>query len=557
MWHARDQQEMTVSSDFRCRRRTRSGKRQRRSGCSFHDRLRCSLARASTAVVLWCCLLVRPSAGEVRSVSRVYHSACLERGQSYWDYENFRLSSLHWEDVDRYEVNGRLGFGRFSEVMEGIVVDSGRQVVLKVLKPARTYKIKREIRVLQASHQLLAGGPNILALEGVCRDRNTGTTTLILEHLGDGVQWFGHTTAASSRRPGTPGGVNAADSLKAIRAAPKGLPPPASPSRKADKGSAGVTASSIGQGRALSWRPSATATAAASVTTADATQGADLDEGLEDGNTPRAGSQHPSAAVSQEAVGNERQAAAPAAGGPRPLDGNESSGRDAVSKAAAPGRLTDYEVRLYLYKLLQALDFAHSCGVMHRDVKPRNIVINRRTRSLRLIDWGLGDFYIPGRRNMARVGSRYYKAPELLVGFRFYDYAVDIFSVGCILAGFLLDREPFFRGKDNEDQLVRIALVLGTQGLHDFLRKYDVVLEPRLLEMLGTHRKKPWSSVGRGGAVGGGSVESYGADGLDLLERMLCYDHQDRISAREALSHAFFDPVRGEAEVSVSSHSTS
>lgn len=87
-------------------------------------------------------------------MSRVYHSACLERGQSYWDYENFRLSSLRWENVDRYEVNGRLGFGRFSEVMEGIEVDHGREVVLKVLKPARSYKIKREIRVLQASHAI-------------------------------------------------------------------------------------------------------------------------------------------------------------------------------------------------------------------------------------------------------------------------------------------------------------------------------------------------------------------------------------------------------------------
>lgn len=54
---------------------------------------------------------------EVRSVSRVYHSACLERGQSYWDYENFQLSSVKLDDVDRYEIIGRLGFGRFSEVM--------------------------------------------------------------------------------------------------------------------------------------------------------------------------------------------------------------------------------------------------------------------------------------------------------------------------------------------------------------------------------------------------------------------------------------------------------
>ncbi|CAM9684630.1 unnamed protein product [Scytosiphon promiscuus] len=543
-------QDTAVPPAFRCRRRKWSAKRPRPSGWSFHDRLRYSIARASTLVAVCWCLLATPCAGEVRSVSRVYHSACLERGQSYWDYENFRLSSLRWEDVDRYEVYGRLGFGRFSEVMEGVVVDSGRKVVLKVLKPARTYKIKREIRVLQ----LLAGGPNILALEGVCRDRHTGTTTLILEHLGDGVQWFGHTAAASSP-PGKPGGVKTAGSLKAIEEASKRLRPPASAGREDDRGSAGVTASSIGQGRALSWGSGG---ASAAATTIDATQVTGLEKGLGDGKLPRTGNRHRSTVGRQETFGEDRQAATPATVGEREgVDGSGPGGREAGEKAAAPGRLTDYEVRLYMYKLLQALDFAHSRGLMHRDVKPRNIVINRRTRSLRLIDWGLGDFYIPGRRNMARVGSRYYKAPELLVGFRFYDYAVDIFSVGCILAGFLLDKEPFFRGKDNEDQLVRIALVLGTQGLHDFLRKYDVVLEPRLLEMLGTHRKKAWTSIGRGGAGGGANLEAHSADGLDLLERMLCYDHQDRITAREALSHAFFDPVRGEAEASVRSHSAS
>lgn len=53
-------------------------------------------------------------------MSRVYHSACLERGQSYWDYENFRLSSLEWEDGERYEVTGRLGFGRFGEVSDEV-----------------------------------------------------------------------------------------------------------------------------------------------------------------------------------------------------------------------------------------------------------------------------------------------------------------------------------------------------------------------------------------------------------------------------------------------------
>ncbi|CAN0563904.1 unnamed protein product, partial [Ectocarpus sp. 12 AP-2014] len=95
--------------------RRRRAKRPRCVGNNFHAQLRFFLARASSAVALCCCLFAKPSAGEVRSVSRVYHSACLERGQSYWDYENFRLSSLRWEDVDRFQVNGRLGFGRFSE----------------------------------------------------------------------------------------------------------------------------------------------------------------------------------------------------------------------------------------------------------------------------------------------------------------------------------------------------------------------------------------------------------------------------------------------------------
>ena len=59
-------------------------------------------------------------------------------------------------------------------------------------------------------------------------------------------------------------------------------------------------------------------------------------------------------------------------------------------------RLTDVEVRVYLYKLCEALDYSHSQGIMHRDVKPLNIVINNDLKDLRLIDWGLADFYKPG-----------------------------------------------------------------------------------------------------------------------------------------------------------------
>eukprot|EP00953_Heterococcus_sp_UTEX-ZZ885_P015528 8738-Heterococcus_DN1.PRE.1 len=161
------------------------------------------------------------------------------------------------------------------------------------------------------------------------------------------------------------------------------------------------------------------------------------------------------------------------------------------SRKKSTFKLSMLQIQLFMYKLLVALDYSHSCGVMHRDVKPRNVVIHKQSQQLRLIDWGLGDFYVPGKRYVRRVGSRYYKAPELLVGFSFYDYAIDIFSAGCVLAGLLLQREPFFRGRDNEDQLVRIACVLGTDGLHRFLRRYNVQLSAELLAAVGKHNKKP------------------------------------------------------------------
>lgn len=88
---------------------------------------------------------------------------------------------------------------------------------------------------------------------------------------------------------------------------------------------------------------------------------------------------------------------------------------------------------------------------MHRDVKPRNVLINRidneeTHQPLMLIDLGLADFYLPNTRYNVRVASRHYKSPELLVGYEYYDYAIDMWGVGCILAGLLFRREPFFRG---------------------------------------------------------------------------------------------------------------
>lgn len=124
-------------------------------------------------------------------------------------------------------------------------------------------------------------------------------------------------------------------------------------------------------------------------------------------------------------------------------------------------------------------------GIMHRDVKPHNLIINHKTKELRLIDWGLAEFYTPGQEYNVRVASRYFKGPELLVDNIYYDYSLDIWSLGCMMAGMIFKKEPFFQGHDNYDQLVKIAKVLGTEDLYKYISKYDLTFDTHYNCLLG------------------------------------------------------------------------
>jgi len=128
--------------------------------------------------------------------------------------------------------------------------------------------------------------------------------------------------------------------------------------------------------------------------------------------------------------------------------------------------LTDMDIRYYIHELLVALEFAHANGVMHRDVKPHNVMIDHSQRKLRLIDWGLAEFYYQGTEYNVRVASRYFKGPELLVDLREYDYSLDMWSLGAMFAGMIFRKEPFFHGHDNYDQLVKIAKVPPTHPFY-------------------------------------------------------------------------------------------
>lgn len=90
----------------------------------------------------------------------------------------------------------------------------------------------------------------------------------------------------------------------------------------------------------------------------------------------------------------------------------------------------------------------------------------------------------------------------------------------------MFHKQPYFSGKSSGDQLLKIVKVLGTKKLYDYAEKYKIKIDPNLKDLLGKHSEKPWEGIPEAA--------------IDLLDKMLVFDHQERITAREALNHPFF-----------------
>ncbi|XP_055986217.1 casein kinase II subunit alpha-like [Sorex fumeus] len=215
--------------------------------------------------------------------------------------------------------------------------------------------------------------------------------------------------------------------------------------------------------------------------------------------------------------------------------------------------LTDFEIRFYTYELLKALDYSHSMGIMHRDLKPENIMIDQENRKLWLIDWGLAEFYHPGKEYNTKIASRCFKAPELLIEYDTYDYSMDMWSLGCILASLVFQKEPFFYGRDNKDQLLKIVNIMGTEHFFEFIENQNIYLDPRLRVFLGTHLRVRWERF-----VHTDNQHLVNPQAFDILDKLLQFDPQLRLTAKEAMEHPYFKIVVGrKALLSQESSSTS
>lgn len=184
-------------------------------------------------------------------------------------------------------------------------------------------------------------------------------------------------------------------------------------------------------------------------------------------------------------------------------------------------------VKSYLYQITAAMLFCHRRRVLHRDLKPQNLLINK-DGIIKVADFGLGrSFGIPVRNYTHEIVTLWYRAPEVLLGSPRYSCPVDVWSLGCIFAE-MATRKPLFQGDSEIDQLFRMFRILrtpteeiwpGVTSLPDYKTTFPCWTANNLLNQ----------------------VKHINAPGLDLLQKTLVYDPAHRISAKEMLEHKFFD----------------
>jgi casein kinase II subunit alpha len=197
-------------------------------------------------------------------------------------------------------------------------------------------------------------------------------------------------------------------------------------------------------------------------------------------------------------------------------------------------RLSLADVRFYIFGLLSTLDQCHARGVMHRDIKPANVCIDHAKRELCIIDWGLSDLYYPRTQYSVSVSTLRYKAPELLLCYRFYDYGIDIWGVGCILAEMLF-QVGFIGGTTPEEVVGAMAELWGGDVVWGYCQKYGIKIPDVFAREVAAHGKSSWKN--KIALMRPGMKDR---DAINLLQRLLTVDHAERITARDALRHPFF-----------------
>jgi len=187
-------------------------------------------------------------------------------------------------------------------------------------------------------------------------------------------------------------------------------------------------------------------------------------------------------------------------------------------------------VQLYSYQMSRACAYIHAVGICHRDIKPQNLLVDGRTHSLKLCDFGSAKRLVKGEPNVAYICSRYYRAPELIFGATHYTTIIDIWSTACVTSELILG-QPIFPGESGVDQLVEIIKVLGTPTREELMAMNPNYTEFKFPQI----KPHPWNKVFR---------SRTSPEAVDYLSKLLVYDPKLRPTGLQCCMHAFFDDLR-------------
>jgi cyclin-dependent kinase 5 len=191
------------------------------------------------------------------------------------------------------------------------------------------------------------------------------------------------------------------------------------------------------------------------------------------------------------------------------------------------GRITPPETSTLFYQLLKGLAYCHSKSVLHRDLKPQNLLVHEGV--LKLADFGLARAVgLPVRQYSNEVVTLWYRPPDVLMGARIYNFTVDSWSSGCIFAEISNSGQPLFPGSDIDDQLRLIFRVCGSPNENDWP---GVRRLPDYRSFTRYNRLTDWSQ----------HVPHMNELGQDLLKKLLTPAPNERLAAEQALMHPYFN----------------
>lgn len=201
------------------------------------------------------------------------------------------------------------------------------------------------------------------------------------------------------------------------------------------------------------------------------------------------------------------------------------------------------KVRDYSKQILTGLKEIHEKQIVHRDLKPENVLVNDEG-VVKICDFGSSKILDPEGKNTPYIVSRYYRAPELILGVSHYSEKIDIWATGCIIAELLM-LKPLFPGKTEGSQFLEQMAILGTPTSSQYERMASAIPKNtmKMLKQLEKFERKDLANL----------IPSFYRKRdikkvVELIEAMLEWDPKERITAEEALQHGFFTSYEEEEE---------